>query len=66
LALAKRQFLDWCVGDRFGDGLTTDELETYARNAKLPEPILNRLESTVCLPRGIIPAVALQMHWRAA
>jgi hypothetical protein len=37
-----RRFLDWFVWDRFYASLTEDELETYARNGKLAEPIPNR------------------------
>jgi hypothetical protein len=38
----KRRFLDWFVWDRILDSLTEDELRTYLREDKLPEPMLNR------------------------
>jgi hypothetical protein len=37
-----RRFLDWFVWDRFYASLTEDEIEIYARNGNLQEPIPNR------------------------
>jgi len=38
----KRRFLHWLVWDRILGSLTEDELGTYLRDGKLPEPIPNR------------------------
>jgi hypothetical protein len=38
----KRRFLNWFVGARFIDSLTDNELESYVRDRRPPEPVPNR------------------------
>jgi len=47
----KRRFLDWFVWERILESLTENELETYLRDGKLPEPIPNRPSTFVTMDR---------------
>jgi len=47
----QRRFLNWFATARFYASLTVDELETFARDGKLPDPLPNRPSSLDKLDR---------------